>query len=160
MMKEQLTLDGSEYIEPTSDEWETPHSVFNPLNARFNFTLDVCCTEQTSKCDKYFTKDDNGLIQSWHKERVWMNPPYSEIPEWIEKAYKEVLLNDCKLVCMLLPAWTDRDWFHDWVIKPPYFNEYQIVQTSIEYIRGRVKFLLNGKTVKSPRFGSMVVIFK
>ena len=159
-MKEQLTLDGSEYIEPTSDEWETPHSVFNPLNARFDFTLDVCCTVETTKCEKYFTEFDDGLKQSWRGHRVWANFPYSNIPKWIEKAYREVLNNNCELVVMLLPAWTDRDWFHDWVINPPKLNEYHTVQTSIEYLRGRVKFLLNGKKHKSPRFGSMVVIFK
>ena len=159
-MKEQLTLDGSEYIEPTSDEWETPHTVFNPLNARFNFTLDVCCTEQTAKCEKYFTKIEDGLKQSWRNHRVWANFPYSNIPEWIEKAYREMLTNGCELVVMLLPAWTDRDWFHDWVINPIKPISHRIVNISIEYLRGRVKFYLNGKRGKSPRFGSMVVIFK
>ena len=159
-MEVQTTLDGSEYIESTSDEWETPHDIFNSLHARFDFTLDVCATEQTAKCERYFTIKDDGLKQSWKNHRVWANFPYSNISKWIEKAYREVVFNDCKLVCMLLPNWTDRDWFHDWVLNPPKFSEHQQVKVSIEYLRGRVKFLLNGKTVKTPRFGSMVVIFK
>lgn len=39
-----------------SDEWETPKSVFDALDAEFNFTLDPCATEENHKCDLYFTK--------------------------------------------------------------------------------------------------------
>ena len=48
-----------------SNSWETPQSVFDPLNAEFGFTLDVCASEANAKSDAYFTEADNGLMQDW-----------------------------------------------------------------------------------------------
>ena len=48
-----------------SDEWSTPQSVFDSLNAEFHFTLDPCATEQNHKCKTYYTKDQDGLLQNW-----------------------------------------------------------------------------------------------
>lgn len=48
-----------------SDEWETPIDVFNRLNEEFDFDLDPCADENNHKCDRYFTKKQNGLIQNW-----------------------------------------------------------------------------------------------
>ena len=48
-----------------SDEWTTPESVFDTLDAEFNFTLDPCATSGNHKCDQYFTKDQDGLTKNW-----------------------------------------------------------------------------------------------
>ena len=48
-----------------SDEWETPIDIFNKLNAEFHFDLDPCSTDSNHKCDKYFTKEINGLSKNW-----------------------------------------------------------------------------------------------
>lgn len=47
------------------DDWETPAWLFDRLNAEFHFTLDPCCTHETAKCSKHYTKEENGLIQDW-----------------------------------------------------------------------------------------------
>jgi phage N-6-adenine-methyltransferase len=76
-----------------SNEWETPQSLFDELNAKYNFTLDPCSTHGNAKCEKHFTIEEDGLKQSWAGETVFMNPPYgSEIKHWIKKAYEESLL--------------------------------------------------------------------
>lgn len=49
----------------SSDEWTTPESVFDSLNAEFNFTLDPCATSDNHKCAQYFTKDQDGLTKNW-----------------------------------------------------------------------------------------------
>lgn len=49
----------------TTDEWATPNYIFDELNKTFQFTLDVCATKENAKCSKFFTKEDNGLKQSW-----------------------------------------------------------------------------------------------
>ena len=59
-----------------TDEWATPKWLFTELNYKYSFTLDPCCTEENAKCDKYYTKEDNGLDQDWSNEVVFMNPPY------------------------------------------------------------------------------------
>ena len=60
------------------DEWETPLDFFNQLDSEFHFTLDPCCTEKNAKCKKFYTKDDDGLKQTWKGEVVFINPPYSK----------------------------------------------------------------------------------
>jgi hypothetical protein len=51
-----------------SEEWATPPDLFRKLNAEFHFTLDVCATAENAKCPKFFTKKENGLLQSWRGE--------------------------------------------------------------------------------------------
>lgn len=48
-----------------SDEWGTPAEVYEKLDREFNFSLDPCASDENHKCDKYFTKADNGLERSW-----------------------------------------------------------------------------------------------
>ena len=133
----------------TNDEWETPQELFNGLNLEFDFTLDPCCTEETAKCERFYTIKENGLEQSWNNERVFMNPPYSETTKWVKKAYLESLNNT--LVVGLLPSWTDRKWFHEWVYH----------KAEIRFIHGRTKYTLNNIPTKwYPMFGSMITIWR
>ena len=48
-----------------SDEWSTPQNVYDQLNDEFNFNLDPCATHDNHKCNRYFTKEQNGLNQWW-----------------------------------------------------------------------------------------------
>jgi site-specific DNA-methyltransferase (adenine-specific) len=49
----------------TTDEWYNPMDFFEQLDAEFHFNLDPCATEENHKCDKYFTKEINGLLEKW-----------------------------------------------------------------------------------------------
>ena len=126
-------------------EWETPQAFFDKLNAEFGFTLDVCATPENAKCARYFTKETDGLAQTWSGV-CWMNPPYGrEIGKWVKKAHEESR-NGATVVC-LLPARTDTKWFQDYCIP---FGE-------IRFLRGRLKF---GGHNNSAPFPSAIVIFK
>ena len=73
-------------------EWETPQDLFDKLNETFHFNLDVCATPENAKCERYFTKEDDGLKQEW-SGRCWMNPPYGkELADWMRKAYESINL--------------------------------------------------------------------
>lgn len=48
-----------------SDEWETPEAFFQDLDREFHFNLDVCASDDNHKCERYFTKEQDGLSQSW-----------------------------------------------------------------------------------------------
>lgn len=48
-----------------SDEWATPQSLFDTLNAEFGFTLDACATAENAKCPVFYTKDEDGLLADW-----------------------------------------------------------------------------------------------
>lgn len=129
-----------------SDEWYTPIDFFNELDKEFHFDLDPCATDENHKCDKYFTKESNGLSQKWGGYRVFCNPPYGRtIGEWVKKAYEESKTPNT-LVVMLIPARTDTKWFH----------EYIYGKAEIRFIKGRLKF--GGCTNAAP-FPSMIVIF-
>jgi len=122
------------------DDWETPQELFDELDREFHFTLDVCATEDNAKCDRFYTKENDGLSKDWLDEMVFMNPPYGrEIGKWVEKAsqYK---------VAALLPARTDTKWFHDYI-----YNK-----AEIRFIKGRLKF---SNSKNSAPFPSMIVIF-
>ena len=48
-----------------TDEWATPKKFFEELDDEFHFTLDPCATDENHKCSTYFTKEQDGLKQSW-----------------------------------------------------------------------------------------------
>ena len=125
-------------------DWGTPQELFNKLNNKYHFTIDVASNEFNHKCDRYYTEKEDGLKQDWTNEKVWCNPPYGrEIGKWLEKAY-----NTKCLAVFLIPARTDTKWFHDFVYKK--FN------VTYEFIKGRVKF--EGGVASAP-FPSMIVVF-
>jgi site-specific DNA-methyltransferase (adenine-specific) len=127
-------------------EWYTPAEFFQRLNAEFNFTLDPCSTHENAKCEKHFTKEDNGLAQSWQGETVFMNPPYGrEIGDWMRKAYESCTKDGATVVC-LVPARTCTAWWHDFAMKG-----------EVRFVRGRLKF---GGSADSAPFPSAVVVFR
>jgi site-specific DNA-methyltransferase (adenine-specific) len=133
-------------------EWETPPEVFGPLMEEFQFTLDPCATAANAKCAKFFTEADNGLVQSWGNERVFMNPPYGkEIYAWTHKAHRAAMAG--ALVVGLLPASTDLAWWHDDIVGCA-------EELEIRYIRGRVRFLTGGPYRASGFFPSVIVIWR
>lgn len=48
-----------------TDQWATPLDFFQEINAEFGFDLDPCADEENHKCERYFTKEQNGLLQDW-----------------------------------------------------------------------------------------------
>ena len=129
--------------------WETPWDLFQELDDEFHFTLDPCATDQTAKVSRYFTEKQNGLLQSWKDERVFMNPPYGkELPSWTRKA-KRASIEEGAMVVGLLPASTDSAWFHT--------DVWQIAE--VRFMRGRVRFKV-GKTWASPFQPTMIAIWK
>ena len=127
-------------------DWETPDELFEELNKEFAFTLDAASSHSNAKTKKHFTVEENGLLQNWGGETVWVNPPYGkELPKWIEKAAKEGTKPDTKVV-MLIPARTDTRAFHEYIYK----------KAEIRFLKGRLTF--KGAQNNAP-FPSMVVIF-
>lgn len=133
--------------------WETPQKFFDELNKEFNFTLDAASSDTNHKCDKYFTEQDNGLIQDWCGETVFVNPPYGnkETGEWTKKCYEESLKPNTTVV-LLIPARTDRKSFHKYIYNRP--------NVEIRFLEGRLKFEINGVAGDAAPFPSMIVVFK
>ena len=132
-----------------SDDWETPQWLFDELNTEFHFTLDPCADKHNHKCEKYYTKEQDGLSKCREGERVFCNPPYGrEIGSWVKRCYLHGRVGE-GIAVMLIPARTDTRWFHEYNYK----NE----KAEVRFIKGRLKF---GNAKNSAPFPSMVVIFK
>ena len=131
--------------------WETPHEFFGKLNREFNFELDVASNGDNAKCERYFTELENGLEQDW-RGNVFCNPPYGrEIGDWVKKAHDESLVNTNGVIVLLIPARTDTRYWHDYI-----FNK----ASEIRFLKGRLKFELNGAPKQSAPFPSAVVIYR
>jgi len=127
-----------------TDLWATPIDFYNKLDSEFNFTLDPCANEENHKCEKYFTKEDDGLSKNWDNEIVFCNPPYGRVlRDWVKKASEA----RGGVVVLLVPARTDTSYFHDYIYH----------KAEIRFIRGRLKF---GDSKNSAPFPSMLVIYK
>lgn len=134
------------------DEWETPQWLFDRLNAEFHFDLDAACTVRNCKC-KCGIFECDALIERWDWYKrdnlsVFLNPPYSRIGAFMKKAYEESL-KGITVVC-LIPCRTDTKYWHDYVMKAE----------EIRFIKGRLKFTINGvDNGSSAPFPSCVVVF-
>lgn len=129
-----------------SDEWETPSDLFDTLDHEFHFTLDACATADNKKCDKYISKQEDGLKTDWGGQKVWCNPPYSEVSKWVRKAFYETR-TEKTIVALLLPSRTDTKYFHDYILN----------RAEVRFLKGRLKF--SGAKYNAP-FPSMIVIFR
>lgn len=137
-----------------SDERTTPDNLFKPLDEEFHFTLDVCATPENHKCNMFMTKKENGLVQPWKNNVCFMNPPYSNISAWLNKAERERFWN--KVITVgILPCDTSTKWFHTYL-----WNEkIELTRTGIElrFPKGRFKF---GKYTTSPQFATIIAVFR
>ncbi len=81
---------------------------------------------------------------------VFCNPPYGrELRQWVEKARGEADSGRATVV-MLIPARTDTSYWHDLIFG----------RAEVEFLRGRVRFELDGVPMDSAPFPSAVVTFE
>ena len=130
-----------------TDNWATPQDFFDKLNEEFHFTLDPCADEVNHKCDKFFTREQDGLSQDWGGNVVFCNPPYGkEIADWVQYSYEQSKKPNTTVV-MLIPARTDTRYFHNYIYG----------KAEIRFIKGRLKF---GDATSAAPFPSMVVVYR
>jgi phage N-6-adenine-methyltransferase len=143
---------------PKVDDRATTWEVFNPLHERFDFTIDVAALPHNAKLTRFFSPFDDGLSKPWAGERVWCNPPYSNIEPWVEKACIEA--QRTPLIVMLLPAnRTEQDWWQDWVEPSRRAGRVQV-----EFLRSRMRFIAHDDTEIRPNarppYGVCLVIWE
>ena len=138
------------------DEWETPASIFDPLDAEFDFDLDPCATLENRKCQMHFDIHADGLSCWWQRmgyTSAFVNPPYSNLKEWIAKCSQE---SKHGMTCvMLIPARTDTKAWHTYIYDASK-NQFRS-GVEVRFLPGRVKFV-GGKHCAP--FPSCIVIFR
>lgn len=127
-----------------NDLWETPKKEYEYYCALLKVfpTLDVCATIHNSKCKKFFNDTVDALSKEWN-EVFFMNPPYSEIVNWMHKAfYQSQKYNVNALI--LVNANTSTKWWKKYVTE---------TKADVCFVDHRIKFELDNKTRKE---GSML----
>ena len=116
------------------DEWETPSKPYVKILTEQNLrpVIDVCATIQNRKCLEYFDKRVNGLLQDWNKD-FFMNPPYSQVAEWVKKAYHEHLKWNVNGLGLIFSK-TDTIMWHEYIED----------KAEVYFIKGRIKFEKDG----------------
>lgn len=144
-------------VDDRGTRWED----FDEFNRLYGpFTLDVAAAPHNAKCEKFFTREDDGLAQSWAGERVWCNPPYSDIGAWVQKAWRE--RKGTVGITMLLPAnRTEQKWWQEHV--EPYRDDKNYGLT-VRFLPGRMRFdrpnAVIGPKGDRPPFGCCLLIWK
>jgi len=71
-------------LKEVGDQWRTPENIFWGINAMFGpLVLDLLSDGENSKCEAYYTAEDNALTQDWSARleelngAAFGNPPYS-----------------------------------------------------------------------------------
>jgi site-specific DNA-methyltransferase (adenine-specific) len=171
-------------------QWETPPELFKQLDEEFHFSLDGAASHTNALVARYCTAEGtferptlrsrksigpwDGLEFDWVGETaVFINPPYGpDMKPFLKRAAEWSNRRDMRspvggninlgAVVMLLPVRTDRADFHEFIFKHA---------DEIRFIKGRVKFLLDGKVPlvetksgklveQGPTYPSMVVVYR
>jgi len=142
-----------------NDSWATPQTVYNALNLEFEFCADMAASEENAKHSIYWTENDtpNSLDMNWRSALsqmpitnpwVWVNPPYSDISPWVDKAIEAQRQGVGSV--MLVMADPSVKWFSK---AAEYATEIRFVTN------GRIAFLENGKPKSGNNKGSVFFIF-
>lgn len=117
-----------------SDIHLTPDRVYDMIKEQWGYSKD----DMFDPCP--VNPQWNGLLIDWKKIN-YVNPPYSNLPDWVSKAIAEAN-TDGNITIMLLPSKTDQTWFH-WIIN----HDYKII-----WIHRRLKFKNNKWSAPQPHF--------
>jgi phage N-6-adenine-methyltransferase len=81
------TSDISQFTSQETDEWSSPREIVEPLDTAVGgFDLDPCSGAENSPfANNTYTEAGDGLSKAWFGD-VWVNPPYSEVSDWVGKA--------------------------------------------------------------------------
>ena len=109
----------------------TPTDIKERLFSKYDFTIDLCASDNNHLCERYYTAETDALKQNWDNEIAYLHPLFDgKIGKFVEKASKA----KNSTIVMLLPASTHTKYFHEYLYKKP--------NVEIEFLRLPCK---NGK---------------
>ena len=119
------------------------------------FDLDPCAARELRKqlglppiADVEWDIEDDGLSRDWFG-RVFVNPPFSDIMPWVEKAEREIKRDSVSTITFLVPA--NRT-------EQPWFQRVQDLQWDMRFLPKRRSFIYpDGSVKKSPPFGVVLL---
>lgn len=156
----------------TRDQTRTPQWVFDGLNRKYQFQADLACLPETALCERYLTPEQDSLKTPWGEvmgdnKRApfgWLNPPYSKIGPWCQKAEQE-RANGIGCV-MLVPLDKSAKWYGE--AKPDQVIELVGDWDTLgdfgragKWHPGRISFIdaVTGEEIKGNPKGSMFLVY-
>lgn len=126
--------------------------------------LDAAADLESTCAPYWYGVEQDGLMQPWFGN-VWVNPPFSNIEAWVQKAWLEIEQGRPPLIAMLLPCnRTDQPWWQ--ALIEPVRDGKVIGQTVLKthFLPGRIKFGQPGDRegvhAGSPPFGCVLVVWR
>lgn len=116
--------------------WESDPDLVRECARRFTphqrFDLDPCASLTSAKATRFYTAQEDGLLQSWlpgeldacrtlllpHatplRLSVYINPPFAEVEHWVARAFHWLDTHPSAFQVMVFctPSRTDRPWYH------------------------------------------------
>lgn len=140
------------------DDWETPKDLFTLLDGIFHFSLDAAASPENALCQRYITEEQNALTTDWHQllqdsramtDTVFLNPPYGAkiLTPFMKKVEEEY--NKGLTIVTLTAARTETKFFRIIWERARY----------IIFVYQRLKFELQGQTVGTATFPSVISVF-
>jgi len=94
----------------------TPKDIWEDLVKEFDFTIDICASNENHLLPRYYTIEDDALTKDWTGEIAYIHPLFDgKIGKFVEKAYNTPNLT----AVFLLPASTHTKYFHEWFYHNP-----------------------------------------
>lgn len=141
---------GMNVVGPSRDNYETPPWLFKALDAEFGFTFDAAADQGNHLCDRW--TNDVEAVSFGPEERVFCNPPYSNIAPFVKKA-----LASRALWVLLLPVRVDTGGKSEYWFR----RLWESKRATVRPFTKRIRFYMNGaESGDSPRFASMVVVVR
>jgi hypothetical protein len=110
-----------------------PPLIWEKLKNEFDFTIDLCASDDNHLVKRYYTINDSCLTKDWTNEIGFLHPLFDgKIGKFVEKAY-----NSKGLFVLLLPASTHTKYFHEFLYKKE--------NVEIRFLRKPVKGFRFGK---------------
>ncbi len=146
-----------------SQHWNTPQYIVDAVRTVFpRLDFDPCDNEfsTTGATFHCYLPENDGLKMPWFNEdigieTIFCNPPYgrdkerkTSIADWVKKSYDESVLG--ANVILLIPAATEATFWFKYIW--PYFKH-------ICFVKGRVKFPIEGRGTGASTKGSAIILF-
>lgn len=141
-----------------SEEWYSPHEFVDAARKVLgSIELDpASCAKanEVVKAERYYAKEDDGLIQPWVARTLWCNPPYGRLGDdrqrgvtelWAHRLIREYECGNVEQAVLLVNAYVYKVWFAPLLSYP------------ICFPKGRLAFWNDqNKTGRSPHASALV----
>jgi len=86
-------------------DWETPAELFDPIDALFQFEMDVCARKDNTKCKVFISPEEDAFVTPWVHEdfkgihvgaMAWMNPEYGKPEHPCKEPHEKCTKQICK----------------------------------------------------------------